>query len=182
MSISVLLKAHGSLTVDFRFCEIFSSRVESSVVSIPAKPKDLIDSSCKIRFDLEKVEEKFVEATEEFESKKKDLTKMFDEEISTQLEKLGEKNDFYPTEFEDLENSLKKISSKMVEAQSSSVQIDFGSTFDDEKLVLPKVFLDKTNRKKFSLEETTSRQISLDDRPKPDESYFLSQTSDRNVR
>ncbi|UJR35141.1 hypothetical protein I4U23_027912 [Adineta vaga] len=76
---------------------------------------------------LDDVEQSFIKVNSEFELKKKNLIHDFDENISTKLERLSLKYDFYPHELDDLKMSLNEMFSRIRDARTSIINIDFGN-------------------------------------------------------
>ena len=115
----------------------------------------------------EDVEQSFVNVNTEFETKKLSLGKEFDDEISSKLERLSIKNDFYPHELDELKLSLGEMTTHMRDARTSMVQIDFGhertSLIEDEgQFELPKVIIQSKPDLESILNGSHLRQFHLD--------------------
>ncbi|CAF0762555.1 unnamed protein product [Adineta steineri] len=76
---------------------------------------------------LDDIEQSFIKVNSDFESKKKNLVNEFDENISTKLERLSTKCDFYPHELDDLKLSLNEMYIRIHDARTSIINIDFGN-------------------------------------------------------
>lgn len=112
------------------------------------------------------VEKSFEEITEDLELKKKNLAEIFEENVSTKLEQLSSKFDFYPHELDELRLSLNDIYHRIRDARTSLIDIDYGNgntylvendnTFESPKIIIQtKVDIEKI------LNGTTDRQFHL---------------------
>ncbi|CAF3292747.1 unnamed protein product [Rotaria socialis] len=76
---------------------------------------------------LDDVEESFVKVSSDFEVIKKNLANEFEENVSSKLERLSSKCDFYPHELDELRLSLNEMHIRIREARTSMINIDFGN-------------------------------------------------------
>ncbi|CAF1631681.1 unnamed protein product [Adineta ricciae] len=121
---------------------------------------------------LNDIEQSFIKVNSEFESKKKNLIHDFEESISTKLERLSLKYDFYPHELDDLKLSLTEMYTRIRDARTSIISIDFGNgnpcLFDDESLdddnhiEPPKIIIQNKPDIERILNESYLRQFQLD--------------------
>ncbi|CAF5071966.1 unnamed protein product, partial [Rotaria sp. Silwood1] len=73
------------------------------------------------------IEQSFIKVSSDFELTKTNLANEFEENISTKLERLSTKYDFYPHELDELRLSLDKMHIRIHEARISIINIDFGN-------------------------------------------------------
>ncbi|CAF0774813.1 unnamed protein product [Rotaria sordida] len=76
---------------------------------------------------LEDIEQSFIKVSSNFELTKKTLANEFEENISTKLERLSTKCDFYPHELDELRLALNEMHIRIREARTSIINIDFGN-------------------------------------------------------
>ncbi|CAM4764375.1 unnamed protein product, partial [Rotaria magnacalcarata] len=76
---------------------------------------------------LDDVEESFIKVSSDFEVTKKNLANEFEENVSSKLERLSNKCDFYPHELDELRLSLNEMHIRIREARTSMINIDFGN-------------------------------------------------------
>lgn len=92
------------------------------------------------------VEKSFEQITDDLELKKKHLAQIFEENVSTKLERLSSKFDFYPHELDELRLSLNDIYHRIRDARTSLIDIDYGhgntyllendNTFESPKIII----------------------------------------------
>lgn len=132
----------------------------------------------------EEIEGAFVTVTSNFETKKKHLVETFESQISTKLENLSNKSDFYPHELDDLRSSLKQMTSRIEQSQTSMINIHFGSNVlsmvdddenslldDEEDFQIPKIVIENrpdveqiVNRPFFQLFQIEFEENSIGNR------------------
>ena len=113
------------------------------------------------------VEKSFEEITDDLELKKKDLAHTFEETISTKLERLSTKLDFYPHELDELRLSLNEIYHRIHDARTSLIDIDYGNgnTYlleNDNSFESPKIIIQTKVDIEKILNGSSLRQFHID--------------------
>lgn len=130
------------------------------------------------------VEESFVKITADFELKKKNLANEFDENVSTKLERLSSKLDFYPHELDELRLSLNDMYGRIRDARTSLIDIDYGNgnTYlleNDNSFESPKIIIQTKTDIEQILNGSYLRQFHIDIE---NHSNLLYDTSNKHVR
>lgn len=137
---------------------------------------------------LEDLEQAFVKVNFDFDLKKQELANKFDENISTKLEYLSRKSDFYPHELDELKLSLDDMITHIHNAQTSLINIDYGNgntyllendnTFQSPQILIQTKFnieqiLNKTFRKQFHFDIENNSNLLYDTSNKHVNQHFL---------
>jgi hypothetical protein len=141
------------------------------------------------------VERSFARVTADFELKKKLLANEFDTSVSTKLERLSTKCDFYPHELEELRLSLDEMYSRVREARASMINIDFGNSglitsslmddsfeFNDDEMEVPRIITQTKPDIERVLNGPFIRQFVLDTSTKNNGTPLLFDTSNKQVK
>jgi len=133
---------------------------------------------------LDDVEESFVKVSSDFELKKKNLANEFDENVSTKLERLSIKSDFYPHELDELRSSLDQMYIRIRDARTSLIDIDYGNgnTYlleNDNSFESPKIIIQTKPNIEQILNGSYLRQFHIDIE---NNSNLLYDTSNKHVK
>jgi len=115
---------------------------------------------------LDDVEDSFVKVTLDFEAKKKTLANEFEANISTKLDCLSRKTDFYPHELDELRLSLNDMYTRTRDARTSLIHIDYGNgnTFlleNDNSFQAPKILVQTKPNIELTLNSYYHRQFQI---------------------
>lgn len=104
--------------------------------------------------------------TLDFEAKKKTLANEFEANISTKLECLSRKTDFYPHELDELRLSLNDMYTRTRDARTSLIHIDYGNgnTFlleNDNSFQPPKILVQTKPNIELTLNSYYHRQFQI---------------------
>ena len=113
------------------------------------------------------MEESFVNVRSDFELKKKTLANGFDENVSTKLERLSTKFDFYPHELDELRLSVDDMYVRIRDARTSLIEIDYGNgnTYfleNDTSFQSPKIIIQTKPHIEQILNGSYLRQFHID--------------------
>jgi len=132
---------------------------------------------------VDDVEKSFVKVSSDFELKKKDLSNEFDENISTKLERLSTKSDFYPHELDELRLSLDDMYIRIRDSRTSLINIDYGNgnTYlleNDNSFESPKILIQTKPDLEKILNNSYLRQFHIEIE---NNSNILYDTSNKHV-
>ena len=125
-----------------------------------------------------------MKVSSDFELKKKNLANEFEESVSTKLERLSTKFDFYPHELDELRSALDEMYTRIRDARTASIDIDYGNgnTYlleNDHSFESPKINIQTKPNIEQILNKPFLRQFHID---VEDKSNLLYDTSNKHVK
>lgn len=140
------------------------------------------------------MEKTFVTVTDEFEAKKQELSREFEGQVSTKLERLSNKADFYPHELDELKSSLKQLTVRIRETRTSVINIDYGNGIvplieddqhqsfdDDQEFEIPKIVIQSKPDLERLINRSYLRQFQVECEEASNANAFLYDTSNKYV-